>query len=94
MVECRLHGRSTESAFFNPMVMVPMHSGALRGHPSDIRAEERRNALPSVTIPSRIADARREHAMSLGVEAFFGNPYGGNVLMRRVAVCAQRRSVR
>jgi hypothetical protein len=76
------------------MVMVPKYSGAPRGHPSDIRAEERRNALPSVTIPSRIADARREPAMSLGVEAFFGDPYGGNVLMRRVAVFAQRRSVR
>ncbi|MEI7446212.1 MAG: response regulator, partial [Burkholderiales bacterium] len=57
----------------------------------NIRSDERWKALPIVMITSRTADKHRDHAMSLGVDAFLGKPYDEDELLRLVAAFAQRR---
>jgi chemotaxis protein histidine kinase CheA len=46
-----------------------------------IRSSERMRAIPVVMITSRIADKHREHAKSLGANAYLGKPYSEEELI-------------
>ncbi len=47
----------------------------------NVRADERLKAIPIIMITSRIADKHRDHAFSLGVNAYMGKPYRDDELL-------------
>jgi chemosensory pili system protein ChpA (sensor histidine kinase/response regulator) len=47
----------------------------------NVRADERLMAIPIIMITSRIADKHRDHAFSLGVNAYMGKPYRDDELI-------------
>ena len=50
-----------------------------------LRADSRTAHLPIIMITSRTADKHREHAMSLGVNAYLGKPYQEDTLLDTIA---------
>ncbi|HYF59573.1 MAG TPA: Hpt domain-containing protein [Burkholderiaceae bacterium] len=59
----------------------------------NLRADERWKQVPVVMISSRTADKHRNHAMSLGVDAFLGKPYDEAELLGHVRSLTARRTV-
>jgi chemosensory pili system protein ChpA (sensor histidine kinase/response regulator) len=59
----------------------------------NIRGDERWRHLPIAMITSRTADKHREHALSLGVDAFLGKPYDEAELLQQVRTLAARRQL-
>ena len=51
----------------------------------NVRADERYKHIPIVIITSRTADKHRDYAMSLGVNAYLGKPYGEEELLAQIA---------
>ena len=51
----------------------------------NVRADERYRHIPIVIITSRTADKHRDYAMSLGVNAYLGKPYGEEELLAQIA---------
>jgi chemosensory pili system protein ChpA (sensor histidine kinase/response regulator) len=47
----------------------------------NVRADERLKSIPIIMITSRIADRHRDHAFSLGVNAYMGKPYRDDELL-------------
>jgi chemosensory pili system protein ChpA (sensor histidine kinase/response regulator) len=47
----------------------------------NIRADDKLKAIPIIMITSRIADKHRDHAFSLGVNAYMGKPYRDDELL-------------
>jgi chemosensory pili system protein ChpA (sensor histidine kinase/response regulator) len=47
----------------------------------NVRADERLKSIPIIMITSRIADKHRDHAFSLGVNAYMGKPYRDDELI-------------
>jgi chemosensory pili system protein ChpA (sensor histidine kinase/response regulator) len=47
----------------------------------NVRADDRLQAIPIIMITSRIADKHRDHAFSLGVNAYMGKPYRDDELI-------------
>nr|MBA3480155.1 Hpt domain-containing protein [Lautropia sp.] len=61
----------------------------------NVRATERLQHIPIIMITSRTADKHRNHAFSLGVDAFLGKPYPEDELLRHVrGFATQRRTER
>ena len=50
----------------------------------NIRSDDRTRAIPLIMITSRSADKHREHALSLGVNAYFGKPFQEEELLAEV----------
>ena len=50
-----------------------------------LRADDRYKDIPIIMITSRTADKHRNHALSLGVDAFLGKPYAEDELLSLVA---------
>ena len=51
----------------------------------NVRADPRLKATPIIMITSRIGDKHRDHAYSLGVNAYLGKPYRDDELMATIA---------
>lgn len=51
----------------------------------NLRSSERTRSLPVVMVTSRSADKHREHAVELGVNAYFGKPFQEEQLLAEVA---------
>jgi chemosensory pili system protein ChpA (sensor histidine kinase/response regulator) len=47
----------------------------------NVRADDRLKSIPIIMITSRIADKHRDHAFSLGVNAYMGKPYRDDELI-------------
>jgi chemosensory pili system protein ChpA (sensor histidine kinase/response regulator) len=47
----------------------------------NVRADDRLKTIPIIMITSRIADKHRDHALSLGVNAYMGKPYRDDELL-------------
>ncbi len=47
----------------------------------NVRADDTLKAIPIIMITSRIADKHRDHALSLGVNAYMGKPYRDDELL-------------
>ncbi|MCD6681098.1 MAG: Hpt domain-containing protein [Burkholderiaceae bacterium] len=60
----------------------------------NVRADERLHDIPIVMITSRMADKHRNHAMSLGVNAYLGKPYRDDELLAHVAGFVHERKSR
>jgi chemosensory pili system protein ChpA (sensor histidine kinase/response regulator) len=56
----------------------------------NVRGDERYHDIPIVMITSRTADKHRNHAMSLGVNAYLGKPYRDDELLERLGELARR----
>ena len=50
----------------------------------NIRSDDRTRAIPLIMITSRSADKHREHALTLGVNAYFGKPFQEEELLAEV----------
>ncbi len=50
----------------------------------NVRASEALKAIPIIMITSRIADKHRDHAFSLGVNAYMGKPYRDDELLAKM----------
>ena len=50
-----------------------------------MRADQRMAQIPIIMITSRTADKHRDHAFSLGVNAYMGKPYQDDVLLEKIA---------
>lgn len=50
----------------------------------NVRSDERTRAIPLVMITSRSADKHRQHALELGVNAYFGKPFQEEELLAEV----------
>ncbi|OYO30826.1 Hpt domain-containing protein [Janthinobacterium sp. PC23-8] len=50
----------------------------------NVRSDARTRAIPLIMITSRSADKHREHALSLGVNAYFGKPFQEDQLLAEV----------
>ncbi|MFL6674086.1 MAG: response regulator [Massilia sp.] len=50
-----------------------------------VRGNEATQAIPIVMVTSRTADKHRNHALELGVNAYFGKPYQEPVLLEAIA---------
>jgi chemosensory pili system protein ChpA (sensor histidine kinase/response regulator) len=50
----------------------------------NIRADEALKGIPIIMITSRIADKHRDHAFSLGVNAYMGKPYHDDELLAQM----------
>ncbi len=57
----------------------------------NLRADERFAHMPIVMITSRTADKHRNHALSLGVNAYLGKPYAEDELLGLVASLSAER---
>jgi chemosensory pili system protein ChpA (sensor histidine kinase/response regulator) len=58
----------------------------------NVRGDERYHDIPIVMITSRTADKHRNHAMSLGVNAYLGKPYRDDELLERLAALIGERA--
>jgi chemosensory pili system protein ChpA (sensor histidine kinase/response regulator) len=47
----------------------------------NVRADDKLKAIPIIMITSRIADKHRDHAFTLGVNAYMGKPYRDDELL-------------
>jgi chemosensory pili system protein ChpA (sensor histidine kinase/response regulator) len=47
----------------------------------NVRADDKLKAIPIIMITSRIADKHRDHAFTLGVDAYMGKPYRDDELL-------------
>ncbi|MGK5025877.1 Hpt domain-containing protein [Janthinobacterium sp. RB2R34] len=50
----------------------------------NVRSDERTRAIPLIMITSRSADKHRQHALALGVNAYFGKPFQEQELLAEV----------
>lgn len=50
----------------------------------NVRSDERTRAIPLIMITSRSADKHRQHALELGVNAYFGKPFQEEELLAEV----------
>ena len=57
----------------------------------NLRGDERFRDMPIVMITSRTADKHRNHALSLGVNAYLGKPYRDDELLGQVAMFTSSR---
>jgi chemosensory pili system protein ChpA (sensor histidine kinase/response regulator) len=51
----------------------------------NVRGNEETRAIPIIMITSRTADKHRNHALGLGVDAYFGKPFQEDVLLAAIA---------
>jgi chemosensory pili system protein ChpA (sensor histidine kinase/response regulator) len=50
----------------------------------NVRSNEETSAIPIIMITSRTADKHRNHALGLGVNAYFGKPFQEDVLLAAI----------
>jgi chemosensory pili system protein ChpA (sensor histidine kinase/response regulator) len=56
----------------------------------NVRADDRLKHIPIIMITSRIADKHRDHAISLGVNAYMGKPYRDDELLAEMKKLARK----